>query len=871
MDVTREAVCARGVRITGMILLSLLGLSACGGGGGEEGNGGATPTPIPSILVTPTPAVTPTPGPATPTPTPTATPTPTIIPVTGTPSIPPSATPTTTPTPTATPTPTSIPATPVPIPQPDVVRGAVLNFIATQQDGQVTGNRTEPVTSLEGARFTVTVLSRPDEDGNFGDEIDITDSVRVGGDGLGPGEFEIDADQALATLNGDPRLSLLSFISSQIALNVALDAPTSSDPLPAALMIKHGAKALFPFASTLIDTRGGSSGDPLIVSRASDFVTRRLQARIRTVQISGGTAGVEDFLNRISPPDLQAPRVELETQIAATPVVFNNDDPAVFADQLAGNGLVAGVDADLDTVTAVSDSTTVSSVVGRYNLLTYEVELGAAYRNGPSVRGEFGTLSFATVVELTEDVAGTGLLATFNEAYDAIQNQNTSGTGYFRFYEIRRDAEGGGETETVSAAIAADDTLSFLIDQSAEERIRFDNNLVLRLEGGSTLKSPPSPTALRAINFQAVDQEFCQQDRCNDTAGREAAGRGDLLAETAYSGFGWLAPVLDTPVNVADLDDLYGFVGFSVAFDPAEDRQLQSVSGLASLEDGAAEIGTATIHQIVRRPPISGLVELTVDEVGHNALQVRFETSDRTPVLGDGQIAVRFTEVGEVDTLMLGFFTDAERNSFVVSEAFTCQINGASPQLCPEGQYTETTNPTRPVEPYAHLTMMGVRLPTSLPASSAELLTQMAGRYRLQGFLINHYSYEETAHSRFVEDSILSISADGQVTARLRIEEINIGSDQPRDGVEVRTNQDIFELYANSVALNPDNGEIQIRLTDTLPGEDFVPGVNLALTLTGYFSADGVTLAMSSRIEKGANAGALDEAGLGFVLAHRLP
>lgn len=222
-----------------------------------------------------------------------------------------------------------------------VLRGGVLAFVAQQNEaGEITGNTLEPIEdSLQGSSFTITVLSDINQDGEFGPDIDISAAVDTALADLGPGEFEIDTTAALAILNNDPRLSLQSFLSEQIVLNVTLPAPAAS----AGIINKAtGVSAV----STLIDVVDLTQ--QLQLSRASSYIVERIQERARRARIADGPAGLANYLAALDITALSVPRLTLQQEIINFPAVFDNGDAGLFADRVRETDFFEIVEAEIE-------------------------------------------------------------------------------------------------------------------------------------------------------------------------------------------------------------------------------------------------------------------------------------------------------------------------------------------------------------------------------------------------------------------------------------------------------------------------------------------------------------------------------------------
>lgn len=819
------------------LTLSLgFGLAACGGGSGG-GTGAPTPTPVQTtptaIPVTPTPTAVPT------------TPTPTAVPVT--------------------PTPTAVPATPTPSPTPSapptLLRGSVVNFVAQQEGDTVVGNTVEPVESLAGAVFTVTVLNSPDEEGNFGDTIDITGSVLVEAAGLGPGEFDINIDAALATLNADPRLNLQSFISSQIAVNVQLDDGQPTVGQSASQEGKASAKVLFPFASTLVDGAGGTGGT-LQLSRASNFVLERFQARVRAVQLSQGPGGVQSFLTAINPVDLRATRTQLVQRVVETPRSFTNDNARTFAEELADSGLSSVVDGDLDTALAVTAPDARAAILGNYNLLNYEAGFFQFAPLTATTFNTFATFNFGLGFEVREqaNALDTGL-QLFGEREVDTQNEQTrdSAGNYGRLKEVRLPPLAEADLFDAPLSLAPNGELAVIFPRSEDADV--DNgNQVIAIEDAFTLRMPPTPTDLRTLNSIFSERKICNQAACTDggdgSSGNTIATQGQVASIDLSQIFALVAPHHSAALPPTAVNGTYGLVFFQSDTDPVQTRGVESGYTRVVFTNGVGTLGTLAATEVMRTERVTDAEVVVNDVVEAVTINASFFASDY-PVFGNGQIGLRLRETNEADSVYVGFADNAAVNGFFLSNAFQCEDTGVTPatvDLCPEGVFNLSSSPIRPQPQDGHTLIAGVKL----DATTAATAVSVSGRYRAQGFLLNHYTDRSTSHFVFVDDSVLLLNADGSAVLRASFTEMVRDSDAARPRLlPAEKLNDLVGSYSVDTA-----GTITVLLDE--------PESNVTLRLRGYAGVDDQTLMLSLAVG-GVEEPVVDQGGLGLVIGHRLP
>lgn len=793
-------------RWLGAFALSLglgLGLTACGGGGGDAAPG--VPTPTPTAMPSPSPSATPTP-------------------------------------------------TPTPVPQPALLRGSVVNFVA-QQDGEtVTGNTTEPVADLTGARFTVTVLNSPDEEGGFGATINITDSVRVDGEGLAAGEFEIDADAALVTVNADPRLNLQSFISSQIAVTVEID-----DGQPAATSSSQliRAKVLFPFASSLVDGAGGINGD-LQFSRASNFVVERFQARVRSVRLNQGPAGVQNFLAGTNPVDLRATRTQLVQRVIETPRAFNNDDAQIFAEELADSGISNVVDGDIDTALAVTEPDATAAVLGNYNFLDYEVGYFQFGPNGPFRFSTFATFNIGISFDIREQANSldTGLQLFGGRDADA-QNEQTldSGGNYGGFKEVLLPALANADLFDAPLSLGSNGELALIFPRTEENGI--DNgNQVIEIEDAFTLRFTPTLTDLRTVTSVFSQRKICDQATCTDGGGNAIATQGEATSVEQSQVFGLVSRHHETALAPTAFNGEYGLVFFQSDTDPAETRGIESGYARIALTNGVGTLGTLAATEVVRTERATDAEVVVNDLVEAVNINAGFFATD-FPVFGNGRIGLRLTETAEADSVYVGFADNAAVDGFFVSNAFQCEDTNVTPptvDLCPEGEFNSGSMPIRPQPQDGHTLIAGVKLDAANPATAASV----AGRYRAQGFLLNHYTDRSTSHFVLVDDSVLLLNADGTAVLRASLTEMTRDFDAARPRLlPAERLADLAGTY--SVAAD---GLVTVLLDE--------PNSGITIRLRGHAGGDGQTL-MLSFVVGGVVEPVVDQGGLGLVVGHRLP
>jgi hypothetical protein len=650
---------------------------------------------------------------------------------------------------------------------------------------------------------------------------------------------------------------LQSFISSQIAITVELD-----DGEPTATATRQvQAKAIVPFASSLIDGDGGTNG-ALQLSRASNFVVERFQARVRAVRLSQGLQGVQNFLGATNPVDLRTTRTQLVQRVIETPRAFTNNDARSFAEELADGGLSSAVDGDLDTALAVTAPDARTAILGNYNFLSYEV---GYFQFAPLTANTFNTLAtfnFGLSFEIAEQAneLNTGLQLFGGREADGLNEQTLDSVGnYGGFKEVLLPPLAEADLFDAPLSLGSSGDLAAIFPRT-EETGNDNGNMVLEVEDAFTLRLPPTPTDLRTLNGVFSQRKLCAQPSCTNggdgSSGDVIASNGQVTSVDLSQIFGLVAPHHSAALAPTAINGEYGLVFFQSDTDPAPTRRIESGYARLALTNGAGNLATLAATEVARTESATNASVVVTDLVETVSINADFFATE-FPVFGNGRIGLRLTEAGEADSVYVGFADNAAVNGFFLSNAFQCEDSSVTPptvNLCPEGEFNSSSSPIRPQPQDGHTLIAGVKLDTTTPPTAASV----AGRYRAQGFLLNHYTDRSTSHFVFVDDSVLLLNANGSAVLRASFTEMVRDADAARPRL------------LPAAKLNDLIGTYQVAADGTVTVLLDEPESMVTIRLRGYAGADDETLLLSFAIG-GVGEPVNDQGGLGVVIGHRLP